>query len=191
MAAAGDDNSILVLVDELLRGLHTADQGMKPGKELDAGVYAITQCGTFVERLWRLRPSVPNPPTNTLMRLANALMGRADGATDDPILKPAERTKKPPPPMDVQHGRAFAAAMMEFLIQTRKLKREPAARLVVQVMGDSTLFAGLKGKPWGSVARWRTVHTTSLRWGNCCVWCRLKRTSRASSRFFVTGEQTA
>ena len=33
MAAAGDDNSILALVDGLLRELHTADQGMKPGND--------------------------------------------------------------------------------------------------------------------------------------------------------------
>ena len=33
MAASGDDNSILALVDGLLRELHTADQGMKPGND--------------------------------------------------------------------------------------------------------------------------------------------------------------
>jgi hypothetical protein len=159
MAAAGDDNSILALVDELLGALHTADQGMKPGKELHAWVYAVAQVGNAVQLLWQLRPSVPNSPTNALMQLANALIGLADGATDDPRLKPAERTKKPPPPMDVQHGRAFAAAMMEFLIRTRSLKREAAARLVVQVMGDTTLLAGLDGEPWRIVDRWRAAHT--------------------------------
>ena len=96
MDEAGDDDSILALVDELLRELHLADQSLHSADQ-DVSIeraaihYALIQCGRFVDRVWKHYPSVPATPTNALKRLANALGGLADGATNDPVLQPEER----------------------------------------------------------------------------------------------------
>ena len=146
-------------LDALLRDLEIADQNLAPGKDLDAAIYALSLVGNFIEVASRLRRPGVKSPTNTLMRLAHALLGRVDGAEDDPMLKGPERTSRPHIPEDEQFGRAYASALMQFVMVTRELQREPAARLVVDLLGESTLFNGLDGEPWRAVARWRDTFT--------------------------------
>jgi hypothetical protein len=119
MDEAGDDDSKLrALIGLAMRNLQVTDRGlMEPDQNLEAVMGALGIAADLVERLWWIiaNPTTEPPPTFALRRLANALTGLKAGLTNDPILKPAERTTKPAPPQDIQHGRVSAAVVMEFL----------------------------------------------------------------------------
>ena len=152
---------LVELVDTLLRNLGTIEQSITSGKEREAALAEISLLGAFVQRgAFLLRGPKFRAPTDTLMRVANGVLGfMARTETDAGMLEREPPDAKLPIPMDIQKGRAIAAAVMEFLISTKRKRRIPAAKLVVTLMGSSRLFDGLKGERWRVVDNWRAALT--------------------------------